>query len=300
MTEISVAVGDLARFCHRSGDIDHRFSPSPSGPEGIAGHQRLYARRPASYQSEYGVEHVHHTAGLVLTLRGRADGYDAEQGLLEEIKTCRVSPDSIPEPVAQLHFAQGRLYAAIIAARDALSHLDVRVTWLDIDSDQEHSRTERYAGEELAEFLHATLSDFTRWLQALSSLRKHRDSSLARLDFPYGGFRSGQREIAELTYKCIDQGGQMLLEAPTGIGKTAAVLFPALKALATGKHDRLEMPSQPRQHTSFRWLAWVPAFAGMTKWVCGLFERESMILCYSRTLVDVYLPSADQFMASRP
>ena len=34
-------------------------------------------------------------------------------------------------------------------------------------------------------------------------------------------------------------GGELLLEAPTGIGKTAAVLYPALKALATGKHDRI-------------------------------------------------------------
>ena len=30
-----------------------------------------------------------------------------------------------------------------------------------------------------------------------------------------------------------------MLEAPTGIGKSAAVLYPALKALATGKHDRV-------------------------------------------------------------
>ena len=30
-----------------------------------------------------------------------------------------------------------------------------------------------------------------------------------------------------------------MLEAPTGSGKTAAVLFPALKALATGKHDKV-------------------------------------------------------------
>ncbi|HBM84769.1 MAG TPA: ATP-dependent DNA helicase, partial [Halieaceae bacterium] len=30
-----------------------------------------------------------------------------------------------------------------------------------------------------------------------------------------------------------------MLEAPTGIGKTAAVLYPALKALGTGRHDRV-------------------------------------------------------------
>ena len=78
-----------------------------------------------------------------------------------------------------------------------------------------------------------------RWLRLLARLRQQRDESLATLAFPYGEFRPGQRDIAELTYKCIDQGGQLLLEAPTGIGKTAAVLFPALKALAKGKHDKV-------------------------------------------------------------
>ena len=239
MTEMTIAIGDLVRFCHRSGDIDHRFSPSPTGVEGIAGHQRLYTRRPATYRSEYGVDYLHQEQGLALTLRGRADGYDPQQGLVEEIKTCRVAPDSIPDPVAQLHLAQGKIYAAIIASREALSQLDVRVTWLNIDSDEEYSHTESCTAAELAKFLHATLTHFARWLQVIARLQGERDSSLATLDFPYGGFREGQREIAELTYKCIDQGGQLLLEAPTGIGKTAAVLFPALKALATGKHDRM-------------------------------------------------------------
>ena len=66
-----------------------------------------------------------------------------------------------------------------------------------------------------------------------------RDTSLNALTFPHGEFREGQREMAELVYKCSHQGGQLLLEAPTGIGKTSAVLFPALKAVAADRHDKL-------------------------------------------------------------
>jgi len=237
LTELTIAVTDLARFCHRSGDIDHRFTPSPTGEQGVAGHQRLYARRPQTYCSEYAVELCHIESDLQLTLRGRADGYDPQQALVEEIKTCRVSPATIPEAVTQLHMAQGRLYAAIIAAQEDVAALDVRLTWFNIDSDEEYSHTESCTRTELAAFLAATLAQFSSWLRVLAQLRRARDHSLATLAFPYGDFRRGQRELAELTYKCIDQGGQLLLEAPTGIGKTAAVLFPALKALATDKHD---------------------------------------------------------------
>ncbi len=239
MTEFSVAVADLARFCHRGGDIDHRMGPSPTGPEGIAGHRRLYTRRPPGYQPEHAVEYVHREGALAVTLRGRADGYDPEAGLVEEIKTCRVPPDSIGEHVAALHMAQGKLYAALIARRDALPGLRVRVTWLNIDSDEEYSRDEQMSASELGALLEQTLAQFSAWLARLGERRESRDASLDNLLFPYGEFRPGQRDIAELTYKCIDQGGRLLLEAPTGIGKTAAVLYPALKGLAAGKHERV-------------------------------------------------------------
>ena len=239
MTELTITVTDLARFCHRSGDIDHRFSPSPTGEQGVAGHQRLYSRRPDTYRSEYAVEYDYREPDLQLTLRGRADGYDPKQGVVEEIKTCRVSAASIPEAVTRLHMAQGRLYAAMIAAQEDLTALDVRLTWFNIDRDEEVSLVESCSREQLDAFLAATLAQFSSWLHLLGRLRSARDASLAALAFPFGEFRQGQRELAELTYKCIDQGGQLLLEAPTGSGKTAAVLFPALKALATGKHDKV-------------------------------------------------------------
>ena len=128
VTALTVAVTDLARFCHRRGDIDHRFAPSPTGEQGVAGHQRVYSRRPASYRSEYALEYCLDEADLQLTLRGRADGYDALQGFVEEIKTCRVAPATIPEAVTQLHMAQGRLYGAIICAQGDLPGLAAMAT----------------------------------------------------------------------------------------------------------------------------------------------------------------------------
>jgi len=198
--ELTVAVAELARFCHRRGDIDHRFSPSPTGEQGVAGHQRLYARRPGSYHSEYAVEHLHRDGDLLLSLRGRADGYDAAQGYVEEIKTCRVAPAAIPEAVSRMHLAQGRLYAALIARRENLGALEVRLTWYNIDSDQEHGLSQFYSAAELAEFLAASLKQFSGWLHTLADLRRARNQSLLALDFPHGEFRRGQRELAELTY----------------------------------------------------------------------------------------------------
>ena len=48
----SVAVRALCEFSAKVGDLDLRFTPSPTAQEGIEGHQRVVARRAAGYESE--------------------------------------------------------------------------------------------------------------------------------------------------------------------------------------------------------------------------------------------------------
>ncbi len=243
MTEYLLGVRELALFCHRGGDIDHRFTPSPTGLEGIVGHQRIYRMRPASYQREFAVEFSRPgtpAAGApALRLRGRADGYDREQKLVEEIKTCRIDPARIPQAVSRLGLAQGRLYAAMIATQEDLPGLTVQLTWLQIDTGEEQSLQQAYTRAELDAFLEDTLARYGAWLALVVQRRAARDVSLQTLPFPHPQFRPGQRELSERVYKCIHQSGRLLLEAPTGIGKTAAVLYPALKALGTDRHDSI-------------------------------------------------------------
>jgi DNA excision repair protein ERCC-2 len=47
-----VAVRTLCDFTAREGDLDHRFTPSPSAEEGIAGHAEVARRRGEGYERE--------------------------------------------------------------------------------------------------------------------------------------------------------------------------------------------------------------------------------------------------------
>ena len=89
---IAVAVRTLCHFTARSGDLDLRVTPSPSGVEGIAGHQSVTARRGAGYQRELPLSA--RFGGL--TVQGRADGFDPAALRLEEIKTHRGDAGRIP------------------------------------------------------------------------------------------------------------------------------------------------------------------------------------------------------------
>lgn len=75
------------------------------------------------------------------------------------------------------------------------------------------------------------------YTENLCRIRKHlheRDRSLAGLVFPYPAWRPGQRDMAAAVYSSIRHKRRLFASMPTGCGKSAAALFPALKALATG------------------------------------------------------------------
>ena len=56
---------------------------------------------------------------------------------------------------------------------------------------------------------------------------------LKKIEFPYE-YRKGQKDMAACVYKAIDGGKRLFVQAPTGIGKTMAAVFPAVKAFSTG------------------------------------------------------------------
>ena len=62
---------------------------------------------------------------------------------------------------------------------------------------------------------------------------------LAALKFPYGAVREGQRELMIETMRVIRTGDKLLACAPTGIGKTVSVLYPALKSAGAGLSDKI-------------------------------------------------------------
>jgi hypothetical protein len=53
----AVAVRVLCNFTAKAGDLDSRFTPSPSPQEGVAGHRIVAPRRGADYEREVTVYH---------------------------------------------------------------------------------------------------------------------------------------------------------------------------------------------------------------------------------------------------
>jgi DNA excision repair protein ERCC-2 len=78
-----------------------------------------------------------------------------------------------------------------------------------------------------------------QWARRLAAWRGVRDASIAAVQFPHAAYRPGQRELAVAVYRAIRRDGRLFASAPTGIGKTISVLFPAVKSLRKGTAEKI-------------------------------------------------------------
>jgi Rad3-related DNA helicase len=230
-----VAVRALCEFTAKAGDLDLRFTPSPTALEGIAGHAVVTARRGASYQAEVCLSGEHGP----LLVRGRADGYDPDQNLLEEIKTYRGRLDSMPERHRHLHWAQLRVYGHLLCQSRGLDQVNLALVYFDIARQTETVLRETASAAALAALFAGQCERFVAWAGQELAHRTARDEALAGLQFPHPEFRPGQRHLAETIFRANSSGRCVLAQAPTGIGKTVGSLFPVLKAAPGQQLDKV-------------------------------------------------------------
>ena len=230
-----VAVRTLCEFTAKRGDLDMRFTPSPSALEGIAGHRVIASRRGSSFQTELTLEGDHGP----LHVRGRADGYDPDENRLEEFKTYRGELGRMPENHRALHWAQLRIYGWLLCKQKGKSFVRLALVYFDIVSEAETVFAEVQSAADLEQHFSAHCQQFVSWAEAESTHRQSRNEALRELRFPYPQFHGGQRELAQIVYRRVRTGGALLAQAPTGIGKTVGTLFPALKAMANSQVDKV-------------------------------------------------------------
>ena len=236
----TVPVRELVEFALRRGDLggERQFVGRQRALAGTRGHQRLQRSRPTGYQKEVRVSHDLETPEFTLRIQGRIDGLlaTASEVLLEEIKTVQGGWDGAADP---LHWAQARIYGFVYAQANALQEITLQLTYLNLDSGEQTELRLRCAFAELQRFFEEATAVYLDWLRERSQWCQQRDESIRSLEFPFTRYRPGQRQLAVAAYRVLARGGRLFLEAPTGIGKTVSVLFPAIKALAEGKLERI-------------------------------------------------------------
>ena len=232
---LKTSVRNLVEFVLQEGDLHTGGFQTPDrAVVGIWGHRRLQRSRPEGYEAEVPISHVASSDGLRLEIFGRIDGVFSQESpvTIEEIKTT-THDLSLSAGDNVLHWAQAQCYAYIYAQQHHLAEIRVQLTYYQVDSHDVKTFQRLFDLAELDSFFTGLVAAYLDWMKKVIAWRGRRDESIKQLDFPYPAYRPGQREMAVAVYKTIHGSRKLFAQAPTGIGKTIAALFPAVKALGS-------------------------------------------------------------------
>lgn len=243
MVNMRISVRALVEHLLRHGDLSMNIEISSRTSLFAANHahQKIQKSRPQPYATEVPVYYHAANGRFGLDIQGRIDGLYQMAGsvVIEEIKTTRKDLDGFIEQNNALHWAQVKAYAAIYATTNGLERILTQLTYGHMESGEVRTYFQEYRADELRIFFCDLLERYFDWMKKIGDMQEERDRSIVTAGFPFPSFRSGQREMIQDVSAIIEQEEQIIIQAPTGIGKTVAVLFPAIKAIGDSRIQKI-------------------------------------------------------------
>lgn len=235
---LTTGIGDLIDL----GRLPDTLVPSEN-PISLHERQRVhgaYQRRMEKdgWKREVPVELSLERQGMGFLVRGRMDllRSTGEVDEIIEVKTAAGGPGPLDpvlsrsRDVLQLYF-----YALALAGGDSggLERLRASLVYLDPrvrrGSVSETVISVDLADRRLRTVWNGMLDDTARMLALEDERKEAQLRALESFGFPYPVMRPGQQLMSDRVAKCVDDGGRLLMQAPTGTGKTAAILTGAVR-----------------------------------------------------------------------
>ncbi len=231
----------MVEFCCRCGDLSLDHSPSASAQEGLRTHQKIQKRYAEEAIAEYRLKLNLDIDTDNVDLGGRIDLlFENEQPpRVEEIKTIYSHMNTFSESYDEPHWAQVKCYAAAYAIEQELDEVAISLNYVNLFNHQEYRQTKTLQRKTLVSFLQQVLRQYLDWHRLIEAQHQATLSSAAALQFPHKSFRQQQHHFASQVYRNIQRQGQLMVEAPTGSGKTISTLFPSVKAIGENLVDQI-------------------------------------------------------------
>lgn len=242
MEIIKISVRNLVEFIFREGDIDNRRGRGSDKDAMEAGsriHRKIQKSMGAGYTSEVPLSIDIEKERFLLRIEGRADGIQDQNGsiTIDEIKGIYKKVEALKEPI-YVHKAQAYVYAYIYAKEHELSEIGVQMTYCNLETETIRRFQESCSFDMLDRWFQDLIDRYMVWADYSYDHKCRRQASIPGLVFPYP-YRDGQFDMIKSVYASIEQGQNLFVQAPTGIGKTLATVFPAIHAMGQGKGDKI-------------------------------------------------------------
>ncbi|MBN1755155.1 ATP-dependent DNA helicase [bacterium] len=196
--------------------------------ENLPGEQEVFVQREETIE------------GISIRVGGRIDHSNTdERGIyLDELKTVALKDEVFNKlDLTDLPFFENqlKLYAAIYP-RKAGEILRPRLILVNLPTGEVREFKLSFRVREYKQYYLSALK------RVVDIFNQRQESVLKKkilgekLLFPFPELRGSQREMALAMKRTLDKGENLLMEAPTGCGKTAGILYPALKFALLNDH----------------------------------------------------------------
>lgn len=238
---IRISVRNLVEFILREGDIDNRTGGMDKDAmlQGSRIHRKIQRRMGSNYRAEVSLKFQVPCDSFNLQIEGRADGIieDSQGTMIDEIKGVLKELIHIEAPV-NLHLAQAKCYAYIYAAQQDLKSIRVQMTYCNLETEELKQFIQEFSYSELETWFLDLVKQYEKWARFQIEWTAKRDASIQSIEFPFE-YREGQRDIVSSVYRTILRKKKLFIQAPTGVGKTMATIFPAVRAMGEGLGKRI-------------------------------------------------------------
>ena len=175
--------------------------------------------------------------GYRFELSGEADRLDgARLTLLARAELSPSSPRKEEKENARgMAYVLGYAYAMI----SGFDTLTLDVIYVNERTGEHAHATEDVALSKLASFFRRCVGAMAKYARPEVERVTRRLPTLKKMKFPYATVRDGQSELVRAAYRALARGESLYACAPTGTGKTVSVLYPALRLVGEGKHDKV-------------------------------------------------------------
>ncbi len=241
--KVRLSVSEFALPAPRTGSIDTNSGYGRGAQTGIEIHQLRQAERAkvdSSYKAEVAITQLFDFGGYQFEVSGRMDGfYDKENAKIEEIKSAfnihemvkrlRENEDSHPyclqlKTYGYFYYLQNKkipeLNLHLVSSRN-FETLDMQLK-LNIPF--------------LQSWVQLRLEELVHDAKLAEKRAARRKKIATKLQFPFLKPRLGQVDLIQTIEETMKAGRPLMIQAPTGLGKTVGVLFPTLQeALSRGQ-----------------------------------------------------------------
>ena len=244
INKIKISVRNLVEFILRSGDLDNRRigrSSLEAMQEGSRIHRKIQKRMGANYTPEVSlsidIPITRNGVEFEIKVEGRCDGILYEKNkdtnlpsyLIDEIKGVYMDLDYLKEPI-QVHKAQAMCYGYIYGAQENLEEVGIRITYCNLETESIKYFDESFKTSKLKEWFYDLVNEYSKWAYWQYNWSIIRNQSIKDLSFPFE-YRQGQKNLVADVYRSIIREKRLFIQAPTGVGKTIATLFPTIKGI---------------------------------------------------------------------